>query len=190
MLFKLFLKASLINFFVISYAKSAESSGMPQLNPEFWISQIFWLVITFGVLFLLLSKLILPKISENLERRKTQILDNIETAEKQRQESDIKIKEYEKKILDSKNDAKNYFNQARERIIKDIDKKREALENELNEEIIKTENEISDLKNKSPERIKKIAQETSSELLKKLIGAEVNNSSISAIVEDVSRKTN
>ena len=38
--------------------KSAEKGGMPQLDPEFWVSQIFWLTITFGTLFLVLSKFI------------------------------------------------------------------------------------------------------------------------------------
>ena len=55
---------------------------MPQLNPEFWFSQIFWLIIAFGFLFIVLSKLILPKISENLEARKSQILENIERCRK------------------------------------------------------------------------------------------------------------
>ena len=68
-------------------AQSAESGGMPQLNPEFWISQIFWLILTFGIMYLVLSKLILPKISNNLESRKSQILENIEAAEKQRKDS-------------------------------------------------------------------------------------------------------
>ena len=54
-----------LNFVFFSVAQSAESTGMPQLNPEFWISQIFWLVLTFGMLFIILSKLILPKISKN-----------------------------------------------------------------------------------------------------------------------------
>ena len=71
-----------------------------------------------------------------------------------------------------------------------MDKKRENLEKEINEEINKAEKEILDLKNKSPEKIRKIAIETSSDLIKQLIGVEVNNSSISAIVEDVTRKTN
>ena len=61
-------------------AFAAESGGMPQLNPEFWVSQIFWLIITFGILYVVLSKLILPKISANLETRKSQILENIEAA--------------------------------------------------------------------------------------------------------------
>ena len=62
------------------------------------------------------------------------------------------------------------------------------MKNEINKEIKKTEKEITDLKNKSPEKINKIAIETSSNLVKQLIGVEVNNSSISAIVEDISRK--
>jgi len=185
-----FSRILLIYFLLFSYVESAESGGMPQLNPEFWFSQIFWLIITFGIMFLLLSKLILPKISENLEIRKAQILENIEAAEKQREESDKKLEEYEKLIANSKNEAKNYFNKAREKILKDVDKKRENLEKEINEEINNVEKEILDLKNKSPEKIRKIAAETSADLVKQLIGAEVNNSSISAIVEDVSRKTN
>ena len=91
----------------------AESEGMPQLNPEFWVSQIFWLILTFGSLFIILSKFVLPKISNNLEMRKSQILENIETAEKQKIESENKIKEYETLINNSKNEAKNYFNEAR-----------------------------------------------------------------------------
>ena len=187
-MFLRFSQILLIYFLLFSYVESAESVGMPQLNPEFWFSQIFWLIITFGILFVILSKLILPKISANLEARKSQILENIVAAEKQREASENKIKEYEKIILDSKNEAKNYFNKARGQILKDIDKKRKTLKNEINEEIQKAEKEIIDLKNKSPEKINKIAIETSSNLVKQLIGVEVNNSSISAIVEDVSGK--
>ena len=68
---------------------------MPQLDPEFWISQIFWLVLTFGVLYIVLSKLILPKISANLELRKSQVQENIEAAEKQRESSEAKLKEFD-----------------------------------------------------------------------------------------------
>ena len=188
MLLRLFGHLIFLNFLLTDLVESSESGGMPQLNPEFWFSQIFWLIITFGVLFIVLSKLILPKISANLETRKSQILENIGAAEKQREASENKIKEYEKIILDSKNEAKNYFNKARGQILKDIDKKEETLKNEINEEIKKAEKEIVDLKNKSPEKINKIVVETSSDLVKQLIGVEVNNSSISAIVEDISKK--
>ncbi len=188
MLLRLFSHLILISFLSINFAESSESGGMPQLNPEFWFSQIFWLIITFGILFITLSKLILPKISETLEVRKSQISENIEAAEKEREESENKIKEYEKIILDSKTEAKNYFNKAREKILKDIDKKKEILESEINEEINKAEIEISEFVSSSPEKINKIAAETSSDLIKQLIGVEVNNSSIAAIVKDISKK--
>ena len=185
---KIIFKYLIIQSVLIQKAVSAESGGMPQLNPEFWISQIFWLILTFGILYILLAKIILPKISNNLETRKSQILENIETAEKQRIKSENKITEYEKIILNSKIEAKNYFKNVRKKISDDINKKKESLEKEINEEIKKAEKEIIDLKNNSPEKINKIAIETSAHLVKELIGENVNNSSISAIVEDLSKK--
>ena len=184
---KIFFYSLITNFFFTKKIFAAESGGMPQLNPEFWISQIFWLIITFGILFIVLTKVILPKISDNLETRKSQILENIETADKQKEESQKKIDEYEKIILESKLKAKSYFNEAREKILDDINKKRAALEKDLDEEIDEVEKELSDLKNKSGEKINKIAAETSAELIKELIGEEVNSSSIAAIVEDQSK---
>ena len=188
MLKKIIFYNLIIYFVLLKNAQSAESGGMPQLNPEFWVSQIFWLLLTFGILYIVLSKFILPKISTNLESRKSQILENIEMAEKQREQSEIKIKEFEKIILDSKNKAKNYFNDARKKVLEDINKKREVLENEINEEIKIAEKDIASLKSNAPEKINKIAIETSADLIKQLIGMEVNNSSISAIVEDLSKK--
>ena len=185
---KIYFQLIFFSFFFIKEAFAAESGGMPQLNPEFWISQIFWLILTFGTLYVVLSKLILPKISANLETRKSKILENIEAAEKQREESEKKIKEYDKIVQDSKIEAKNYFNQAREKILKDINIKKENLDKELNEEIKKAEIEIEELKNKAPEKISKIAVEISTSLIQQLIGAEVNNSNISAIVNDLSKK--
>ena len=169
-------------------AFTAESGGMPQLNPEFWVSQIFWLTLTFGVLYVVLSKLILPKISGNLESRKSQILENIEAAEKQRVDSETKLKEFDEIISKSKLKAKNIFNQAREKALKDINAKKNVLDKQIDDEIGKAEQEIKVLQNSAPDKINKIAIETSSELIQKLIGAEVNNSSISAIVDDLSKR--
>ena len=110
MLKKVIFQSLALSFIFTFGAQSAESGGMPQLNPEFWISQIFWLILTFGLLFIILSKFILPKISNNLETRKSQILENIETADKQREETEKKVKEFDKIINDTKVEAKNFFN--------------------------------------------------------------------------------
>ena len=170
MIKKIFFQSIFFSFLFFKEAFAAESGGMPQLNPEFWISQIFWLVLTFGIMYVVLSKFILPKISNNLESRKSQILENIEAAEKQREDSEAKLKEYDEIILKNKMEAKTIFNQTREKTLKDIGAKKEVLDQQIDDEI------------------NKIAIETSSELIKKLIGTEVNNSSISAIVDDLSKK--
>jgi F-type H+-transporting ATPase subunit b len=109
MIKKIFFQLVFFNFFLLRDVFAAESGGMPQLNPEFWISQIFWLTLTFGTLYIILSKLILPKISANLELRKSQIQENIEAAEKQRKESEIKLKEYDEIILKSRLKANDIF---------------------------------------------------------------------------------
>ena len=188
MIKKIIFQFVFLSFLLLETVFAAESGGMPQLNPEFWVSQIFWLTLTFGILYLVLSKIILPKISTNLESRKTQISDNIEAADKQREESENKIKEYEEIISKSKSEAKNIFNQAREDALKDINSKREILDKQIEEEIKKAEDEINQLRKNAPVKINKIAIEISSELTKKLIGAEINNSSISAIVDDLSKR--
>ena len=189
MIKKIYFQSIFFSFLLFMEAFAAESGGMPQLNPEFWVSQIFWLVLTFGIMYLVLSKIILPKISNNLESRKSQILENVEAAEKQRQNSEEKLKEYEKIVLKSKMEAKSIFNQAREKALKDISAKKEVLDKQIDDEVGKAEQEIKVLQSGAAEKINKIAIETSSELIQKLIGAEVNNSSISAIVDDLSKRS-
>ena len=188
MIRKILFQLTFFNFFLVRDVFGAESGGMPQLNPEFWISQIFWLTLTFGALYVILSKLILPKISANLELRKSQIQENIEAAEKQRESSESKLKEYDQIILKTKLEAKNIFKDARDKALKDINAKKEVLDSQIDDEIKNVEKEIELLRKGAPEKINKIAIEASSEIIQKLIGAEINNSSLSAIVEDLSKK--
>jgi len=188
MIKKIYFQSIFFSFLFFKGAFAAESGGMPQLNPEFWISQIFWLILTFGTMYVVLSKFILPKISNNLESRKSQILENIEAAEKQREDSEAKLKEYDEVILKSKSEAKTMFNQTREKALKDIMAKKEVLDRQIDDEINKAEKEIEVLRVSAPDKINKIAIETSSELLEKLIGSGVNSSSISAIVDDLSKR--
>ena len=188
MIKKIYFQSIFFSFLFFKEAFAAESGGMPQLNPEFWISQIFWLILTFGTMYVVLSKFILPKISNNLESRKSQILENIEAAEKQREDSEAKLKEYDEVIFKTKSEAKTMFNETREKALKDIMAKKEVLDQQIDDEINKAEKEIEVLRVSAPDKINKIAIETSSELLEKLIGSGVNSSSISAIVDDLSKR--
>ena len=68
-------------------------------------------------------------------------------------------------------EAKNIFNQVREKALRDINAKKEVLDKQIDDEIRKAEQEIKSLRDGSPDKTNKIAIETSSELIQKLIGA-------------------
>ena len=166
----------------------AEENGMPQLNPEYWISQIFWLIIVFASLYIVLSQIILPKISESLETRKSQVLQHVEQAEKFKEESEKKIQEYDNILNEAKNQAKKIMNESRKKINKNIGEKKNQINKEIEKEIYAAEEEIKILKKNSINNINKIAIEASTEIVKSIMEVELNKSSISTIVKDVSRK--
>ena len=175
-------------FATTSKSFGAEEGGMPQLNPEYWISQTFWLIVVFSSLYIFLSKLILPKISENLEKRKSQVLSYLGQAEKFKKESEKKIKEYERIILESKNKAKIIINSSKEKLNNEINLKKNQLNEDIEKEIDLAEQEIKNLKKDSIISVNKIAIETSTEIIKNLMNIELNQSNVSAIVEDISKK--
>ena len=178
----------LIGFILLITESFAAEEGMPQLNPEYWISQIFWLIIIFTSLYMALSKIILPKISKNLETRNSQILDHLDQAEKFKEKTEKKIKEYEKILNESKKEAKIIMSESRKLINQNINKKKDHLKSEIEKEIQKTEDEIKLLKINSINNINKIAIETSSNIVKSIINIDLNKSNASAIVEDISKK--
>ena len=162
--------------------------GMPQLNPEYWVSQIFWVILIFGTLYIILWRIILPKINENLENRKSQILTDLDDAQKFKDQSEEKLSEYNKILNQAKQEAKKILDGTRKKVNRDIENKKKKFNLEIDKEIEKTEKEIKTLKLSSIEYINKIATETSSEIVRKIVGAEVNASSVSAIVKDTSKK--
>ena len=178
-----------IGFFTLSSSKCfGAEEGMPQLNPDYWVSQIFWVVLVFGILYVILWKAILPKINENLENRKSQILNDLDDAQKFKDQSKEKLDEYNKIIDQAKREAKKIINGTRKKINRDIENKKNQFNLQIEKEIEKAEKEIKAIKLSSIEDINRIAIETSSEIVRKIIGTEVNASSVSAIVKDISKK--
>ena len=162
--------------------------GMPQLNPEYWISQIFWVILIFGILYIILWKIILPKITENLENRKSRILSDLDDAQKFKEQSEKKLLNYNKILNQIKQEAKKIVDETKKKINNDIENKTKQFSLEIEREIEKAENEIKTLKLSSVKNVNKIAIEISSEIIRKILNIETNVSSVSAIVEDVSKK--
>jgi F-type H+-transporting ATPase subunit b len=164
-------------------------AGMPQLNPEFWAAQIFWLLLIFSILYIVIWKIFLPKITDSIENRKLKVVNDLNEAQTLKENAEIKLKEYDRIIEETKIESKKLLENSKKKIEEDIKSKSFIFNKEIEKEILSTENEIENLKKNSVQSINKIAIETSSEIVKQITGAEVNGSNVSAIVEDISRKS-
>jgi F-type H+-transporting ATPase subunit b len=162
--------------------------GMPQLNPEFWIAQIFWLVLIFSSLYLIIWKIFLPKITYSIENRKSRIVNDLDEAQKLKDKAEKKFDEYNEIIEKSKKEAKKIIEDSKKKLGRDIEEKKQKFNTEIEKELIAAEKEIKDLKKSSISNINSIAVETSAELIKKIINVEINKSSVSAIVNETSKK--
>ena len=155
---------------------------MPQLNPEFWASQAFWLILIFSALYLIIWKIFLPKITYSIENRKFRIVNNLDEAQKLKENAEKKLKEYDEIIKKSKNEAKKIIEDSKKKLDRDIENKKQKFNIEIEEELKSVEKEIKDLKKSSLSNISNIAVQTSTEVIKQIIDTEVNKSNVSAIV--------
>ena len=156
---------------------------MPQLNPEFFVSQLFWLAVFFTFLFVFLWRVSLPRIATVLEKRQNKIDENLSTA-KELQEQAMEI---EKKINDQINQAKLENDEKIKETINDLQEdtssQLSALDEELEIKVLDAEKEI--IKNKD-NQIKNINNEIAN-ITKLTIGKitdiELSDSDINKVIE-------
>jgi len=178
-------------FVVVAFSANSlfgAESGMPQLNVEFWPAQVFWLLLIFSSLYLIIWKIFLPKIIYSIENRKFKIVDDLNKAQKLKEMAENKLKEYNKIIEDSKKEAKKIIEDNKRKLDTDIENKKLKFDEEIEKELLLVEKEINSLKKDSVTNVNKIAVEISSEIIKKIMGTELNKSSIAAIVENIAKK--
>ena len=166
----------------------AAEAGMPQLDPKYWASQAFWLILVFTILYVSIAKFYLPKIKNNLDNRENRIKDDLEDANKFKELSESKLKEYEKILENAKKEVIKIHIESKNTLDKDIKTKKETIEKEIEKEIIKAQKEISDLKKNSITDIQKISENIASNIIESISGDKLNENSIKAAVEDISKK--
>ena len=181
-----------LNFFIAFFAIQgylyAAEAGMPQLNPKYWASQGFWLILIFTILYFSISKFYLPKIKNNLDNRENRIKDDIEDANKSKELSESKLKEYEKILEDAKKEVIKIQIESKAKLDKDISEKKEKIEKEIEKELIQAQKEIAELKKNSISDIHNISKEIAANIIENISGDKLNESSIKAAVEEISKK--
>ena len=104
---------------------------MPQLNPLDWAPQLIWLVLTFGVLYLLMVWVALPRIGGVIERRAAHISGDLSAADKFRRETEEAIAAYEQALAEAKQKAHAIIEEGRAKLKAESDAERAKLEKEL-----------------------------------------------------------
>ena len=166
----------------------AAEAGMPQLDPKYWASQAFWLILVFSILYISIAKFYLPKIKNNLDNRENRIKDDIEDANKSKELSESKLKEYEKILEDAKKEVIRIQIESKAKLDKDIHEKKEKIEKEIEKELIQAQKEIVELKKNSISDIHNISKEIAANIIENISGDKLNESSIKAAVEEISKK--
>ena len=163
---------------LIIYGERAFGSetGMPQLNPEFWTAQIFWLILIFSSLYLIIWKIFLPKITYSIENRKSRVVNDLDEAQKLKDTAEKKLKEYNEIIEKSKKEAKKIIEDNKKKLDRNIADKKQKFDSEIEKELAEVEKEIKDLKKSSISNINHIATETTTEIIKQIINTQVNKS--------------
>ncbi len=167
---------------------NAAEAGMPQLDPKYWASQAFWLILVFTILYISIAKFYLPKIKNNLDNRENKIKNDLEDAGKFKELSDSKLKEYKNILEEAKKEVTKIHLETKNQLDKDIKSKKEGIEKEIEKELLKAQKEISELKKGSISNIQKVSESIASNIIEAISGDKLNESSIKAVVDDVSKK--
>ena len=178
----------LIALMAINTDLFAAEAGMPQLDPTYWASQAFWLILVFTTLYISISKFYLPKIKDNLDNRENKIKEDLENANKFKEQSEAKAKEYNFILENAKKEILKIHFETKTVLNKDIQSKKESMEKEIEKEISKAQKEILELKKSSISSIQNISENIVSNIIENISGDKLNQSSIKATVDDVSKK--
>ena len=161
----------------------AAEAGMPQLDPEYWPSQIFWLIIIFLTIYILISKIFIPKIKGSIDMREDKIRKDLEEAKTFKEQAELKLNEYNGLMETAKIDVNKIISKSRQKLNEDMQIKRDEAQKKIDKEILNAETEIKKFKKDSFNKIKSISEDITSNLVKDIFGEDLNKSSVEASVQ-------
>ena len=165
----------------------AAEAGMPQLNPTYWASQAFWLILIFTALYLALANLFIPKIKDNIDNRENKIKDDLDEAQKLKNLAEQKFGEYELSIENAKKEVQKIIFESKNKMNLEIQGKKKKIEKEIESEIKDAEKEIENLKKDSLKNISSISEEVASKVIERISGEPMNQSSVKAAILEMTK---
>jgi F-type H+-transporting ATPase subunit b len=157
---------------------------MPQLNFLDFGPQLFWLALTFIALYLLLSRVALPRVGNILDERKGRIEADFGAARTLREETDKAIADYEKALAEAKARAQQIGRKAREEMAAEIEGQRAEVDRQISERLTDAEKSINTLKASALSHTDEIATELTEDLVARLLGRKVDRNSVAGAVQE------
>ncbi len=157
---------------------------MPQLDFATWPPQIIWLVITFGILYLVISKFALPKIGGAIESRQNRIASDLDEAQRLKDESERAVAAYEAALAEAKAKAHGIAQETRDRLKAEIDAERTALDAKLNERLAEAEARIAGTKAEALKSVEEVAAEAAAAIVSQLIGKKASAADVKKAIAD------
>ena len=174
---------------IVAAAGTAHAAGgMPQLDSAWFPSQIFWLVVTFSVLFIIMWKVAIPRVGDVIEARAQKIRADLERAEQLSAEIAETEAAVEKALADARSEAQEVLRKQQEAIAADHAKKAEKLDAQLAEKIAEAEARIAAARTEALASVKDVAAEVAAASVEKLTGSAGDASAITAAVETATKE--
>ncbi len=156
---------------------------MPQLNPLDWAPQLVWLLITFGILYLLMVYVALPRIGGVIEKRAAHIANDLAEADKLRRKTEEAIAAYEQALAEAKQKAHAIVEEGRARLKDDTVKERAKLEADLAKRSAEAEARIDAAKTSAMKDVSAVAADVASDIVRRLIGTSPPKAEIDKAVQ-------
>ncbi|QPM91051.1 F0F1 ATP synthase subunit B' [Pseudooceanicola algae] len=162
---------------------AAESAGMPQLDFSTWGNQIFWLIITLVVMYLILSRVALPRLGAVLADRAGTIANDIAQAEELKQKAQEAEAAYDKALADARSEAAKIVEATRAEIKADLDVAIAAADTQIAAKVTEGEAAIAEIRSGALEAAETVAKDTAAEIVAAL-GFSTDGAEVDAVVTD------
>ena len=166
----------------------ASKAGLPQLNPDTFAPQLFWLVLTFLALLFVMSKIALPRVGEVIEERSDRIQRDVDAAGRLKAETDKALADYEKALADARANASGIAKQTREKLASETDAEKSRAEAGISAKLADAEKRIAATKDKALTAVNDIAADTARAVVAKLVGHDVSIDDVKKVLQPVAGK--
>lgn len=166
----------------------AEGHGVfPPFDPATFPSQLLWLAITFGLFYLFLKKVVMPRVGGIIDVRNDRITQDLDHAARLKGEADAAVAAYEQELAEAKTKANAIGQQASDAAKSEAEAARKTVEAALDQKLGEAEARISSIKATAMKEVGTIAEDTASAIVEALVGGKASKAEIAAAVKSVAR---